>query len=71
MSMILVCSTDVAPCPVEDQVWVTFDVAFSPDALGIDAATVTYVLGWGCGVILFMWLLGYGAKLAIDVINKV
>lgn len=66
---VLTCSVVVDPCPSESQQWMTVDQAFDPAALGITAASVLAVAGWGVGVVLFLWSLGYGIGAALKVIR--
>lgn len=67
----LACTTDVAPCPLADQVWLAADAALTFASLGIDSATVTLVFVWGVTSMLACWALGYGGRLALDVIRKI
>lgn len=66
---VLTCSVLVDPCPPESQQWLTVDQAFDPAALGITSASVLSVAGWGVGVVLFLWSLGYGIGAALKLIR--
>lgn len=67
--LVLICSHDVTPCPVELQQWREVDQAFTPGNLGIDAAGVLYVCSWGVGVVLLLFSLGYGVGAALKAIR--
>lgn len=66
---VLTCSVSVVPCPPESQQWLTVDQAFDPASLGITPESVLAVAGWGVGVVLFLWSLGYGIGAALKVIR--
>lgn len=49
----------------------TITLATATTAEPITAETVTSVFGWGFGVVLFFWSLGYAVGVAKQIINKV
>lgn len=78
MKHLLVCAAEpsasmagAAACPAESQQWLTVEAAFTPGDLGIDAEGVALVAGWGVGVVLLLWSLGYGIGAAVKVIRAV
>lgn len=66
----LVCTSEVTPCPEASTVWVSMAEIMDPAQLGIDAATVLYVISWGFAFVLGSFLLGWGASLAVGLIKK-
>lgn len=57
-------SGDLTTCtPIADA------VSASLAAQGIDTASVLLVYSWGMGVVLTMWAIGFGAGVAVKVIN--
>lgn len=66
----LVCTSDVTPCPDVSAVWVSMAEIMDPAQLGIDAATVLYVISAGFAFVLGSFLLGWGASLAVGLIKK-
>lgn len=70
--LLLSCSTQIQPCPVADQLWIdSATVATNLADVGITPAEIVYVIGWGFGVVLLGFLLGYGLGLALGLIKKV
>lgn len=69
--LILTCSTLNNPCPPLEQGWIESSLISSPADVGITTAEVLYVVGWGFGVVLLGFLLGYGLGLALGLIKKV
>lgn len=67
---VLVCNSDVSPCPAEHQQWVAVDQAFTPGALGVTSAGVEAVYLWGFGAVMFAWALGYSLGAALRVIRS-
>jgi len=68
---VLLCTGDLVEgaCPHAQQSWVEVNAAFTPGDLGITAAGVTEVAGWGVGVVLLLWSLGYGVGAALKMIR--
>jgi hypothetical protein len=66
----LVCTVDIDPCPAANVASIAFADALDLASMGINAADVFYVFGWGFAVILFAWKAGYGVQLAKEVISK-
>ena len=69
--LLLSCSVDTNPCPLLNQVWIQSATISTFADVGITPEQMVYVIGWGFGVVLFGWLLGYGLGLALGLINKV
>lgn len=69
--LLLSCSVDTNPCPTVYQVWVQSSTVSTLADVGITPDQIVYVVGWGFGVVLFGFLLGYVLGLAIGLINKV
>jgi hypothetical protein len=67
----LVCTADVVPCPPEFQVWLGVEDIFIPANVGISAGGIAEVFGWGFGVVIMLWALGYGIGAALKVIRLV
>lgn len=71
MTRVLICSSDLNPCPPGHETWVAVHEVYDFEQLGITAPEVLYVLSWGLGFILFMWSLGYGIGVAVKLIRTV
>lgn len=67
---LLICTTDVNPCPVDAQTWTTTGEIFDPSEYGITTDAVLYVYGWGFAAVFGFWLIGYAAALALSTIRK-
>lgn len=67
---LLACAENVDPCPVAMQVWIDASSMIDFGALGINAASIFRVIGWGFGVVLAAWAIGYAAGVAIRMVNK-
>lgn len=66
----LVCYSDLVPCPEASTAWLSMAEIIDPAQLGIDAASVFYVIAWGFAFVLCSFLLGWGCSLAIGLIKK-
>lgn len=69
MTRLLVCAVDAVPCPPDSQQWVTAQEAFPVADLGFTPEAVTQVVGWGVGVVVLLWSIGYGVGVAVKVIR--
>lgn len=69
--LLLSCSVDTNPCPVANQVWIQSSTVATLADVGITPDQILYVIGWGFGVVLMGWLLGYVLGLAVGLIKKV
>lgn len=68
--LLLTCSNDTNPCPAIYQVWIESATISNPSDVGITPETIAYVAGWGFGVVLVGFLLGYGLGLALGLIKQ-
>lgn len=68
--LLLACTTQTAPCPLLDQFWVDSASLTNAADLGITPEQILFVVGWGFGVVLVGFLLGYGLGLALGLIKK-
>lgn len=68
--LLLSCSVDTDPCPSLNQAWIQSATISNPADVGITPETITYVIGWGFGVVLVGFLLGYVLGLALGLIRK-
>ena len=59
------------PCPAADVAYITLDAAIDFADLGISGANIGNVVGWGFGVVIFLWFLGYCIGLALALIRKI
>lgn len=67
---LLVCTSDDDICPPANIATVALTEAIDPALMGFNPESVAKVWGWGFGVVLLSFLLGYGVNLAIGVIRK-
>lgn len=67
---LLICTTDVDPCPAGQQVWTTTGEILQPAELGITGADVAAVYAAGFAAVLGAWLLGYPVGIALSLIRK-
>lgn len=68
--LLLSCKTFEAPCPVLDQVWIESSTISQYADVGITPEQIIYVIGWGFGVVLFGFLMGWVLGLALGLIKK-
>ncbi len=70
---VLLCTGDLVEgaCPPASQSWVAVNDAFTPGDLGITAAGIAEVAGWGVGVVLLLWGLGYSLGAVLKTIRLV
>jgi|GEM_PF-3549534 len=66
----LVCYSEVNPCPEASTAWVSMSEVMDWSQLGIDPATVFYVISAGFALVFGSFLLGWGVSLAIGLIKK-
>lgn len=71
MTRFLVCVSEVTPCPVSDQTWVSLAEIIDPATLGITPAFVAKALAVGFAFTFGAYLLGWFLSLAIGLIRKV
>lgn len=70
LMLILACSSAAAPCPLADQIWIESASLSSLADVGITPDQIVYVIGWGFGVVLFGFLMGWVLGLALGLIKK-
>ena len=68
---ILVCISDVNPCPVADQQWISTVEMIDPASLGITPESVLKVASWGFGFVLLSFLVGYYLSVSIGLIKRI
>lgn len=67
---LLACAENVDPCPVAMQVWIDASSMIDFGALGINADSIFRVVGWGFGVVLAPWAIGYAVGCVRRMVNK-
>lgn len=70
LMLVLSCTTKQPPCPPLDQVWIESSTIANLADVGVTPEQMIFVIGWGFGVVLFGWILGYGLGLALGLIKK-
>lgn len=68
---VLVCSSDVSPCPDSFQSWVNVADMVDPAVLGVTPSQILQVFGWGVASVIFFWSIGFAVGVAVKLIRKI
>lgn len=68
--LVLVCNSDVSPCPVADQQWISPEALADPALYGITPELVLKVVAWGFGFVFTSFLIGWVLAVAIGLVRK-
>lgn len=65
------CLSDLVPCPVGEETWVSLAEVVDPSLLGITPEIVAKVMLWGFGFVFSAFLMGYVLSVSIGLVKKI